>query len=66
VSDLTDLTVAAIRDGVRDGAFSAREVAEGFVANVEKGRASTPMSWRRPSTRWPRPTRPTAPAPKAR
>jgi aspartyl-tRNA(Asn)/glutamyl-tRNA(Gln) amidotransferase subunit A len=39
VSDLTDLTVAAIRDGVRDGAFSAREVAEGFVANVGKGRA---------------------------
>jgi aspartyl-tRNA(Asn)/glutamyl-tRNA(Gln) amidotransferase subunit A len=38
VSDLTDLTVAAIRDGVRDGAFSAREVAEGFIANVEKGR----------------------------
>jgi aspartyl-tRNA(Asn)/glutamyl-tRNA(Gln) amidotransferase subunit A len=39
VSDLTDLTVAAIRDGVRDGAFSAREVADGFVANVEKGRS---------------------------
>ena len=39
MSDLTDLTVAAIRDGVRDGAFSAREVAEGFVANVGKGRA---------------------------
>jgi aspartyl-tRNA(Asn)/glutamyl-tRNA(Gln) amidotransferase subunit A len=39
VADLTDLTVAGIRDGVRDGAFSAREVAEAFVANVEKGRA---------------------------
>jgi aspartyl-tRNA(Asn)/glutamyl-tRNA(Gln) amidotransferase subunit A len=39
VSDLTDLTVAAIRDGVRGGAFSAREVAQGFIANVEKGRA---------------------------
>jgi len=39
VSDLTDLTVAAIRDGVRDGAFSAREVATAFNANVEKGRA---------------------------
>jgi aspartyl-tRNA(Asn)/glutamyl-tRNA(Gln) amidotransferase subunit A len=38
VADLTDLSVAAIRDGVRDGAFSAREVAEAFVANVEKGR----------------------------
>ncbi len=39
MSDLTDLTVAAIRDGVRDGAFSAREVATAFNANVEKGRA---------------------------
>jgi aspartyl-tRNA(Asn)/glutamyl-tRNA(Gln) amidotransferase subunit A len=39
VSDLTDLNVAAIRDGVRGGAFSAREVAQGFIANVEKGRA---------------------------
>jgi aspartyl-tRNA(Asn)/glutamyl-tRNA(Gln) amidotransferase subunit A len=38
VADLTDLSVAAIRDGVRDGDFSAREVAEAFVANVEKGR----------------------------
>jgi aspartyl-tRNA(Asn)/glutamyl-tRNA(Gln) amidotransferase subunit A len=38
VADLTDLTVAGIRDGVRDGAFSAREVAEAFIANVEKGR----------------------------
>jgi aspartyl-tRNA(Asn)/glutamyl-tRNA(Gln) amidotransferase subunit A len=39
VSDLTDLAVAEIRDGVRDGAFSAREVAEAFVANVEAARA---------------------------
>jgi aspartyl-tRNA(Asn)/glutamyl-tRNA(Gln) amidotransferase subunit A len=38
VTALTELTVAAIRDGVRDGVFSAREVAEAFVANVEKGR----------------------------
>ena len=37
--DLTDLTVAGIRDGVRGGDFSAREVAEAFIANVEKGRA---------------------------
>jgi len=34
VTDLTDLGVAAIRDGVRDGAFSAREVAEAFSARV--------------------------------
>jgi aspartyl-tRNA(Asn)/glutamyl-tRNA(Gln) amidotransferase subunit A len=36
---LTDLGVAAIRDGVRGGAFSAREVTSAFIANVEKGRA---------------------------
>jgi aspartyl-tRNA(Asn)/glutamyl-tRNA(Gln) amidotransferase subunit A len=34
MSDLTDLGVAAIRDGVRDGAFSAREVTEAFNAKV--------------------------------
>ncbi|MBX9815284.1 MAG: Asp-tRNA(Asn)/Glu-tRNA(Gln) amidotransferase subunit GatA [Sphingomonas sp.] len=34
----TDLGVAAIRDGVRGGEFSAREVAEAFVAAVEKAR----------------------------
>jgi aspartyl-tRNA(Asn)/glutamyl-tRNA(Gln) amidotransferase subunit A len=34
VTDLTDLGVAAIRDGVREGAFMAREVAESFVAKV--------------------------------
>jgi aspartyl-tRNA(Asn)/glutamyl-tRNA(Gln) amidotransferase subunit A len=39
MTNLTDLGIAAIRDGVRDGAFSAREVAGGFIANVEKGRA---------------------------
>src|SRR3954452_11810325 len=39
VTDLTNLGVTAIRDGVRDGAFSAREVAEAFNAAVEKGRA---------------------------
>lgn len=31
---LTDLTVAGIRDGVRAGDFTAREVAEAFVARV--------------------------------
>jgi len=35
----TDLGIAAIRDGVRDGTFSAREVAEAFVGAVEKGRS---------------------------
>jgi len=39
VTNLTDLGVAQIRDGVRDGAFSARDVAEAFNAAVEKGRA---------------------------
>ncbi|MDO6413400.1 Asp-tRNA(Asn)/Glu-tRNA(Gln) amidotransferase subunit GatA [Sphingomonas sp. BIUV-7] len=36
---LTDLTVAGIRDGVRDGAFSAREVAEAFNAAVAGAKA---------------------------
>jgi aspartyl-tRNA(Asn)/glutamyl-tRNA(Gln) amidotransferase subunit A len=39
VTNLTDLGVAQIRDGVRGGAFSAREVALAFNAAVEKGRA---------------------------
>jgi aspartyl-tRNA(Asn)/glutamyl-tRNA(Gln) amidotransferase subunit A len=39
MSALTDLGVAAIRDGVAAGTFSAREVAEGFIANVEAARA---------------------------
>ena len=39
MTDLTDLGVAAIRDGVRDGAFSAREVAEAFSANVAAAKA---------------------------
>jgi aspartyl-tRNA(Asn)/glutamyl-tRNA(Gln) amidotransferase subunit A len=38
MSALTELGVAALRDGVRDGAFSAREVAEAYVGAVEKGR----------------------------
>jgi aspartyl-tRNA(Asn)/glutamyl-tRNA(Gln) amidotransferase subunit A len=38
MSAITDLGVAAIRDGVRDGIFSAREVAEGYVAAVESAR----------------------------
>jgi aspartyl-tRNA(Asn)/glutamyl-tRNA(Gln) amidotransferase subunit A len=39
MSALTDLGVAAIRDGVAAGDFSAREVTEAFITNVEKGRA---------------------------
>lgn len=39
VSDLTDLGIRQIRDGVRDGAFSAREVAEAFVAAVAGAKA---------------------------
>jgi aspartyl-tRNA(Asn)/glutamyl-tRNA(Gln) amidotransferase subunit A len=38
MTDLTDLGIAAIRDGVRDGDFSAREVAEAYNGSVERGR----------------------------
>jgi len=38
MSDLTDLGVAAIRDGFRNGDFTAREVAEAFNASVEKAK----------------------------
>jgi aspartyl-tRNA(Asn)/glutamyl-tRNA(Gln) amidotransferase subunit A len=38
VTELTDLTVAAIRDGVRSGAFSAREVADAFVTAVSRAK----------------------------
>ncbi|WP_293883909.1 Asp-tRNA(Asn)/Glu-tRNA(Gln) amidotransferase subunit GatA [Sphingomonas sp.] len=38
MTNLTDLGIAAIRDGVRDGAFSAREVATAFNANVAAAR----------------------------
>jgi aspartyl-tRNA(Asn)/glutamyl-tRNA(Gln) amidotransferase subunit A len=38
MTDLTDLGVAAIRDGVREGSFSARDVAEAFVARVAAAR----------------------------
>ncbi len=34
MTDLTTLGIAAIRDGVRDGQFKAREVAEAFNAKV--------------------------------
>ena len=39
MTDLTNLTVAAIRDGFRAGDFSAREVADAFNANVAAARA---------------------------
>jgi aspartyl-tRNA(Asn)/glutamyl-tRNA(Gln) amidotransferase subunit A len=39
MTELTDLTVAELRDGFRAGDFSAREVAEGFNANVAAARA---------------------------
>ena len=39
MTDITDLGVAAIRDGVRAGDFSAREVANAFIAKVSKAKA---------------------------
>ena len=39
MTELTDLGIAAIRDGVRDGSFSAREVAEAFNARVASAKA---------------------------
>jgi aspartyl-tRNA(Asn)/glutamyl-tRNA(Gln) amidotransferase subunit A len=39
VTALTDLGIAQLRDGVAAGDFSARQVAEAYVANVEAGRA---------------------------
>jgi aspartyl-tRNA(Asn)/glutamyl-tRNA(Gln) amidotransferase subunit A len=39
MTDLTNLGIAAIRDGVADGQFSAREVADAFIGAVEAGRA---------------------------
>lgn len=58
MTDLTTLGIAAIRDGVRDGQFKAREVAEAFNAKVAKPTRSTP-SWSRPrNMRSPPPMRP--------
>jgi aspartyl-tRNA(Asn)/glutamyl-tRNA(Gln) amidotransferase subunit A len=39
MADVTDLGIAAIRDGVRDGACSAREVATAFIDKVAKAKA---------------------------
>ncbi|HZF44837.1 MAG TPA: Asp-tRNA(Asn)/Glu-tRNA(Gln) amidotransferase subunit GatA [Sphingomonadaceae bacterium] len=40
MTDVTELGVAAIREGVAKGDFSAREVAEGFNANVAAAQAA--------------------------
>ena len=39
MAELTDLGVAAIRDGVRAGDYSAREVADAFIARVGAAKA---------------------------
>lgn len=39
MADLTDLTVAQLRDGFRKGDFSAREAADAFIGAVAAGRA---------------------------
>ncbi|KQR84005.1 Asp-tRNA(Asn)/Glu-tRNA(Gln) amidotransferase subunit GatA [Sphingomonas sp. Leaf343] len=39
MSDVTDLGIAGLRDGVRDGSFSAVEVAEAFSARVAGAKA---------------------------
>ena len=39
MTGLTDLTIAQLRDGFRNGDFSAREVAESYVSAVEGARA---------------------------
>ena len=38
MSGLTDLGIVAIRDGVRAGTFSAREVAEAFIDNISRAK----------------------------
>lgn len=38
MSDLTELGVAGLRDGFRNGDFSAREAADAFIGAVEAGR----------------------------
>ncbi|MBO9712580.1 Asp-tRNA(Asn)/Glu-tRNA(Gln) amidotransferase subunit GatA [Sphingomonas sp.] len=39
MSDVTDLGVAALRDGIRTGEFSAREVADAFIVKVSQAKA---------------------------
>ena len=38
-NDLTDLGIRAIRDGVRAGSFSARDVADAFIVKVARAKA---------------------------
>ena len=38
MTDLTDLGVAALRDGIRRGDFSAREVADAFIVKVSRAK----------------------------
>ncbi len=38
MSDLTELGVAGIRDGVRSGRFSAREIADAFIVRVSRAK----------------------------
>ena len=53
MSDLTDLTLAAARDGLRARKFSAAELAQAHIARDRAPpRRSTPSSPRRPSGRW--------------
>ncbi|WP_419808494.1 Asp-tRNA(Asn)/Glu-tRNA(Gln) amidotransferase subunit GatA [Sphingomonas sp.] len=39
MTDLTTLGVAGLRDGIRNGDFAAREVADAFIAKVAKAKA---------------------------
>ena len=39
MSDLTGLTIAEARDGLKKKAFSAREIADAHIKAIEKGRA---------------------------
>jgi len=39
MTDLTELGIAALRDGVRTGSFSAREVADAFIVKVSEAKA---------------------------
>jgi aspartyl-tRNA(Asn)/glutamyl-tRNA(Gln) amidotransferase subunit A len=39
MTDVTDLGIAALRDGIRAGTFSAREVADAFIVKVSRAKA---------------------------
>ena len=54
MTDVTELGVAAIRDGVAKGDFSAREVAEAFNANVAAAGALNAFIVATPKRRWKR------------